>query len=495
MAQEIVEKPVSTHQDLYQLALLVVEGLVLLFISLAFWYNIGTDVALRENWFWLLWFAVPIFFLRFHLSGYFWTHTYLHDLLIIFILLSAFNYMNAPLQRESYLAVMGRPLAGIWTVIYFIEVTRVTKNLKTALVLMIAMGFILTFFALTATQWDTAKMGVLAPIVDYLPEFDYRVLAEKLDRRFCSPFIGMIHEGNCFNPGLLLEYSRLSFNVNEMSGALAWMIPLMAGLVLFAPPRDADNKDMTQTRFWQVIRIIGAGLFVTMLMTLILGQSRFALSGVFVSMVFLVFVIIPNQRWRRVLLAGFAVAALPLVAIVFSVVISTVNGDNAQGGLSERDTGSLEYRMQVWQGSIEMMTDNPSTGVGMYMFRTAMLNSPYRTSDIPDPHAHNEWLNIGAEMGLAGLLLFIGIQGMVGWMLWQGWQQGNRDSRTIILATAAGLLAHAIYGLGDTIALQDRFHFIFWWLVGLAVAQYVLLHDRRESPAIGASPVDTGDKK
>ena len=490
MAEQTIKETPSSGQNFQQLVLLVVEGLVLLFITLAFWYNNNPDTGLRERWFWTLWFAVPIFVLRLRLSGYLWTHTYLHDLLIIFIILSAFNYANAPFQRESYLAVMGRPLLGIWTLIYFIELTRITGNLKTVLILITGMGACLAILSLTATQWDYSKMGALTAVIDYLPDFNYRVAAEQLDGRTCSPLVSLIHESNCFNPGFIMEHSRMSFNVNEVAGALAWMTPFMAALAMTAPRRDEDAEEVLQTRFWQIIRGIVAILFALMLFALVLGQSRFALAGFTGSLILLIFAVIRNRLLHRIILGGVIVAALPIIAIVLSAIISTTNGNNAPGGLSSRDAGSLARRVQIWQGGVEMMMDNPATGVGMAMFRTAMLHSRYRTSDIPDPHAHNEWMNIGAEMGLAGLLIFIGIQINVGWMLWQGWHKGDRIIRTVALATGAGLLAHAIYGLGDTIALWDRFHFIFWWLTGLAGAQYVLLHNSMASTVDAAATLE-----
>ena len=51
---------------------------------------------------------------------------------------------------------------------------------------------------------------------------------------------------------------------------------------------------------------------------------------------------------------------------------------------------------------------------------------------------------------------------------------GPRD-RAVAVAVAAGLLAHMVYGMGDAITLWDRFAFGYWWMIGLAAAQYVLV--------------------
>jgi O-antigen ligase len=113
------------------------------------------------------------------------------------------------------------------------------------------------------------------------------------------------------------------------------------------------------------------------------------------------------------------------------------------------------------------------------MFRTA-VNEPeyqiefYVSSGTTPPHAHNEWLQMGADLGIPGFLMFLAMQVVILWMLWQGWRSDQPHAQIMAVAVFGGLLAHSVYGLGDAITLWDRFSFILWWLVGLAGAQYVL---------------------
>jgi hypothetical protein len=41
------------------------------------------------------------------------------------------------------------------------------------------------------------------------------------------------------------------------------------------------------------------------------------------------------------------------------------------------------------------------------------------------------------------------------------------------LAAGGALAAHAFFGIGDAIALWDRFAFLFWWMLGLTAAVYL----------------------
>jgi hypothetical protein len=69
-------------------------------------------------------------------------------------------------------------------------------------------------------------------------------------------------------------------------------------------------------------------------------------------------------------------------------------------------------------------------------------------------------------------------------MLWRAWKIGTFAVKGLAVSAAAGLLAHAIFGMADAITLFDRFTFAYWLLVGLAGSAYVLTR----LPAYRANP-------
>jgi|GEM_PF-774824 len=480
---EMRDKYSATVNFIAQYSLLIFEGLILLGITLAFWYHIDPTQGLRDAWFWTLWLAVPIFGLRLWFAGRLWTHTPLHPVLIIFVLTAAYSYSHAAFQRESFLAPMGRPLLGIWTFIYFVELTRTTKSLKPVIVLMLGMSFCLGLLAFTSSQFLQAKTSILWNVIETLPRFDYRAYAARFDGQVCSSLVEMVHTTGCFNPRVTLSNAFLSFNVNEIAGALAWIIPVMAGFALMADSRGDDNQPITKKPFWIVIRGIAAIIFVIAFLSLFFGQSRFAIGGVLVSLIVLVFAGIKSDLWRYIALGviGFVLLFQMGIMLRWFEPIPETSNETVTFGLSERDENSVATRLEIWDRSVRMMLDYPDAGIGMYMFRTAVSRDPYRIPYYVDnnkpspPHSHNEWLNMGAEMGIPGFIIYIVMQLTVLWMLWRGWLKGDQSVRTVAMATFAGLLAHSAYGFGDTVALWDRFQFVLWWLVGLAGAQYVLM--------------------
>jgi len=68
-----------------------------------------------------------------------------------------------------------------------------------------------------------------------------------------------------------------------------------------------------------------------------------------------------------------------------------------------------DARLKLWQAGLRMIADRPLVGVGVGRFK---MNAPrYGADDDPElVHiAHNTYISVGAEMGLPGLVLYLGL--------------------------------------------------------------------------------------
>jgi hypothetical protein len=72
--------------------------------------------------------------------------------------------------------------------------------------------------------------------------------------------------------------------------------------------------------------------------------------------------------------------------------------------ISNPQTTALS-RLALWKAAIIEMTKQPITGIGLGVFAEHI---GIQVFGIKGFHAHNIFLNIGAELGLPGLLMFIG---------------------------------------------------------------------------------------
>ena len=417
--------------------LAIIEPIIIVLTVAAFWHH---SPPIRDNWVWLLGLALPIFGLRLVLYQRLWTRSPLDILLVLFVLLTAFNYESAPYSRRDYLVLVCRPLLGIWIYLYMLEHVRQWKTQKALLYATIGMSLVLALLALTASQWQYSKLVPLDDLARALPAVDYDTL---------------------------LPTFWFSFNPNEIAGALSYMTPVMAGLAI-APVRHSD-------RAWQSMRLLAGVAFVLLFVAVFLGQSRFAIAGTLGALIVIIWLLIPHSLWRYLALGAVACVILLQAALLFN----WLDTSNSGNGLSNRDERTFSTRLDLWQRGFQMMLDYPLTGAGMSMYRTAVQEERYsipyyEDRRFPPPHAHNEWAQIAADLGLPGLLIFLGWQAVTAYMLIIGWLKGRPALCVVAVAVAGGLLAHGFYALGDAVTLWDRYSFIFWWLLGLAGSQYLL---------------------
>lgn len=408
-----------------------VEPFALFVILVAFW---GSSLDRLPT----LLIIIPIIISRVIIHRRFIPNTPLTIFLVALLILSVLNILIAPFTWSWW--IIGRVLMGLALATSIAERARVNGStaLEALLSLTTALALGLGIVGLYWSQW-TEKSIQLQGIIDLIPPAPTEPLFE-----------------NLFGRG---------FNVNEIAGAMAWMIVLV-GVIAIVDWRRGDNS------FQIIVRKPFAVIaFLLLAVDLMLGQSRFAIAGVLFALGIVNFLLMPRGKVRRI---GFLVLILVTAFEIF--LVSQISNPQADA-LIQRDENSAVSRLLIWDSGITMLRDYPLTGVGMNKFRSREVRALYPVEgyDVQVlPHAHNEWVQIGADYGIPGLIVFNGIYAATGWMLWQVWKQrSNEVLGRLAVGIGAALLAHAIFGLGDAITLFDRFIFIFWWLIGLAMAVYI----------------------
>jgi O-antigen ligase len=191
--------------------------------------------------------------------------------------------------------------------------------------------------------------------------------------------------------------------------------------------------------------------------------------------------LIQNRRWRLIAFALLLIFCIVEIGIVTGMFESS---SSSTPELTARDETSFVQRPVIWGAALDIIRDYPLTGVGLNQFRSRKVRADY---PIPDfamtvvPHAHNELLQVGADTGIPGMILYVVWHAALAVMIWRTWRDGDPLVKVVALSAAAGLLAHAIFGLADAITLFDRFTWAYWLLVGLASGAYALTR-RKETP-------------
>lgn len=394
----------------------------------------------RADWFWLLLLLIPLLIAQWLVSDHAWTITPVDVLFAGFIILCFLSTTSAPFPSRGMGMVM-RPLLGLILMAHFISLARISGHLDSALIPMLLLCGLIAYYGLSATQWESSKSAFFEGIIvrlESLPDL--------------APF-------GTSNP-------------NEMGGVMAWLIPLVGGMVIF-PWRTQRHT----------LQRASALLLMILIALLILGQSRSALIGVIVASSIMTWLLVPHG-WKRYTILGIIGLVIAFqVALVFNL-LPQINDDSSgsisappiEPGLSARDEGSTQQRLLYWETALAMISDHPLTGVGMNRYRYAVYFEPYTmdTRSPHPPHAHNEILQITTDLGIPGLIVFAGWYVSIGYMVIYIWRFDDAGRRIVAVSAGAGLLAHFIFGLTDSIPLWDRFAFVQWLQFGLIGASYVI---------------------
>jgi O-antigen ligase len=192
---------------------------------------------------------------------------------------------------------------------------------------------------------------------------------------------------------------------------------------------------------------IYAGVTGLCVLAIVMTWSRGAIIG-FVA-AFVVVNVVRSRRAAAIFLAvAFVLAALGAVQMLPTAV--TQRFADFLPFLSVPDVSAVEVnptnfaivqRLAHWTAAWRMFVDHPWLGVGIGNY--SALYPVYRVPSWPDPlgHAHNYYLNITAEAGLAGLAAYLLLWGAA---MWQAFRTLGRTSG-FAQGVALGVLGVLVY--------------------------------------------------
>lgn len=334
-------------------------------------------------------------------------------------------------QAEAMQHVLQSGVEGFGMFLLIVNAIRTKPDLRTVLLASMfaggAAGAITLHQAVTKSYYD--NYGGLAQMSDT------DVLEEGLSQGFLLRHGGPIGEKNRFAQVLL--------------------ITLPFGLMFFAHGQ----------RRWLAIAI---GLCVLMLAGIVLTRSRggvLAAGGMLVAFVFI------RRVPIRALLA-IALLSVPAVAIVGTQYVERMGSIvdvliNASAGSVRTADAATRGRLNEMGSAAVMFLDHPITGVGPDMYR----HNYRRYASAVGLHVHNTergahcmWLQVAAEHGMPGLVLFLTVCWMTASRLYQALRGTHDDaSRWLLTALLVSLLGYFASGT----LLSFTFIRYFWCVLAL----------------------------
>ena len=256
------------------------------------------------------------------------------------------------------------------------------------------------------------------------------------------------------------EFAQLPYsNQNDFAFILATSLPLMFWLL-------GSNR---------ALRPLIVGMIGLVFAATLLSLSRGALVGLGAGLVFLL--LTDRRRLQLTLIAG-------TLAVVATVAVVQSNPQRFHETLFLKQqvaTENVTTRFEAWDAAARLATDHPFLGVGPGNFQfyyNQLTGRPPGTLDLTV--AHNAYLDIGAEIGLVAMLLFIVYLVMVFARLTAsvresigpaGYAQALRISLVIAVVCAT--------------FLSEQYFLPFWLIGGLATAIWA---GRTSAPASPVAP-------
>jgi O-antigen ligase len=208
--------------------------------------------------------------------------------------------------------------------------------------------------------------------------------------------------------------------------------------------------------------------------------SRGALLAFAFALIGLTF--IKNKLLFFIICAGiiFAVLNPQILPGGFRYAISRTDkgGEVFEGAsLESRVDPSSAKRLEIWQGAVEIIKDNPVFGVGYGVFPYII---PYYTSGIGEMDAHNTYLIIAAEMGIPVLLVFLLIILVLFKNTWWLYRRvEDKFIKAVALGMLGGIAGMLVANMFGSRLESEEVSAYFWILAGLII-RAVMMKKRKE---------------
>ncbi|HSF45873.1 MAG TPA: O-antigen ligase family protein, partial [Chitinophagaceae bacterium] len=241
------------------------------------------------------------------------------------------------------------------------------------------------------------------------------------------------------------------------------------------------------------VRTFAAATFALLTYSIVILASRESLlSLVIQSSLFLIFILLSSYSDRRMKALPVQLAFL-LVPLLIGYASSSVAIREAKKFSSEKeltsdalerlstiglDRQSSSYRVDQWKNAAGYMMTHPLTGAGIGNWKIVSLpNEKYSDNFISSKHAHNDFLQMGAELGIPGLVLYLGLfllLAFAGYKLI--FKQADKNTRDIAYFLIAAIAAYGIDAMlqfpQERPVVQALFMIITGFLVSLYAATF-----------------------
>jgi putative inorganic carbon (HCO3(-)) transporter len=263
---------------------------------------------------------------------------------------------------------------------------------------------------------------------------------------------------------------------NPYAGYIGMIWPVAAGLLI----GQVSNIKYQISRGCVVSHLASrllplATCALLLVVALVFSWSRGAWMGALAAVVVMA-AALPRRIWlgvsgvalaAAVLFSANAIGALPgavrarLTDFTQQAQVFDVRGV----GINDANYAVLE-RLAHWQAAGEMIRYHPWTGVGFSNYEPAYPQYALMNWPVPLGHAHNYYLNVGAELGIPGLLAYLLLWGVILWQTLRVLRRGSGWQRGLALGLLGAWAHLAAHNLFDDLYVNNT-HLLVGALLGV----------------------------
>lgn len=361
----------------------------------------------------------------------------LRALVIVLAVTAVCSWMLAPQSRTAISHFSGFGV-GVLAMTVVRSWCRTESRLLGAAMLFVLIGTSVVVLALAGT-W-VRLVG---------PEIRPRVFP--IEFNWWLPYVGL----DQVLPGIV---KGAGVNKNALGALTLLVVPMSAALAMLA----------RGTRLMLAARVLATLAFVGGFYVFVVAESRavWIAGGVIAVLASLRLL---RGRWR--LAAVVVLVGLPVVATAGL----WVSDPPKFAEYVDRMQSGTDSREDIWDQAFDRLKNSHGLGIGFSQFRQVRAITDVEVSEFkPVAHAHNIFLQTALDLGVAGVLAYAALIGVLVYRADRVARLGAAVAARV--ATGAGLVVIAVhvFGLGDAVALGARIGVFQWLAAGLILATWTM---------------------
>ncbi len=238
-------------------------------------------------------------------------------------------------------------------------------------------------------------------------------------------------------------------NHNHFAGFLEMVVPFVVARAAMAAQRPYSYDQEKNSHRAGLLGILAA----VMLLAVVFSESRMGLIACILSLALMASILALRRQhlWAPRAGAGVIVALVALTAtLVLWVGPDSVIARFADLPQQEGPRAEAGGRLAIWKDTLRLIGARPIFGVGLGGFEAAYTKVQTVDLGAVVDYAHNDYLQIAAELGIAGAMIFWGIIfALTVQTLRASWSRKEPWRRSVALGATGALVALLLHSLTD----------------------------------------------